>query len=396
MPGMIGVDGLPIIAYLTIAIVAFNALAMAAVSMIHPREGGPAAWAFGNMLAAVGVTIMIVRTPQNEPLVALFGNTMFVGSYAALWIGCARFLQHPLPLRPTIAITIAWLPAFMWYLLVDPNPAARATVMALALAALCGGIAIGMLRRIEPGLLQTQGFLGLIFAVLGMLYLLRAAASMMRLLENSDFGYGPLGSGIFIIPAAATTLATLTCALMLNQRLQLRLHAGSQTDPLTGLLNRGLLDSLGSKEVARARRHGYGLCIVAFDIDHFEQINRQYGYSAGDAMLRQIGSLMGGILRREDHIGRLDGAHFCIMLPSTRLSGAQQMAERLRQTIASRPLENGLQVTASFGIAALGLHGDDWAGMMQRAQTALYRAKTEGRNRVETAPLSDAVFAAPV
>jgi len=392
---MIGVDSLPIIAFLTITIVAFNALAMAAVSMVHPRENGPAAWAFGNMLAAVGITIMIVRTPQNEPLVALLGNAMFIGSYASLWIGCARFQQHPLPWRPLVAIAAAWLPAFLWYLLGDPDAAARATVMALALAAICGGIAVSMLRRIEPGLLQTQGFLGLIFGVLGILYLLRATASITRLLEQADFSLGPLGNGIFVIPAAATTLATLTCALMLNQRLQQRLRAGSQTDPLTGLLNRGLLDSLGDKEVARARRHGYGLCIVAFDVDHFDHINQRHGYLAGDALLRQIGGLAGDILRREDHLSRLDGAHFCIMLPSTRLSGAQQMAERLRHAIACHPLDNGLQVTASFGIAALGLHGDDWASMMQRAETALYRAKTEGRNRVETAPLSDAAFAAP-
>lgn len=393
MPGMIGVDGLPIIAYLTIAVVCLNALIMAGVSMIHPREPGPSAWALGNMLVAVGVTVMTVRTPQNEPLVALLGNAMFVGSYVSLWIGCARFRLRQPPWLPIIGIVAIWLPAFLWYLLVTPDAGARATVMALALMLICFGITATMLYRIEPGLLQTQGFLGLIFAVLGMLYLLRAGAALGDLLEQSDFGTGPLGSGIFLIPAIGGTLATLSCTLMLSQRLQLRLQAHSQTDPLTGLLNRGLFGDLGEKEVARARRHGYGLCLLAFDIDHFERINRLHGYAAGDAMLHQIAALVGTTLRREDHFGRLDGAHFCIMLPSTRLSGAQQLAERLRQTIESRSLEKGLRVTASFGIAAFGLHGDDWASLMQRADTALYRAKTEGRNRVETAPLSDAAYA---
>lgn len=393
MPGMIGVDGLPIIAYLTIAVVCLNALVMAGVSMIHPREPGPSIWAFGNMMTAVGVTIMTVRTPQNEPMVALLGNAMFMGSYISLWIGCARFrLQQP-PWLAIAALLMLWLPAFLWYLLGAPDAAARAVVMALALAALCLGIAFTVLYRIDAGLLQTQGFLGLVFALLGMLYLLRATAGMTGLLEQDDFGTGPLGSGIFLIPAVAGLLATLSCILMLSQRLQLRLQANSQTDPLTGLLNRGLFDDLGEKEVARARRHGYGLCILAFDIDHFERINRDHGYAAGDALLHRIAALVSPTLRREDHFARLDGAHFRIMLPSTPLGGAQQLAERLRQTIESRTLDNGLRITASFGIAAFGLHGDDWASLIQRAETALYRAKTEGRNRVETAPLSDTAFA---
>lgn len=393
MPGMIGVDGLPIIAYLTISIVCLNALIMAGVSMIHPREPGSSIWAFGNMLAAVGVTIMTLRVPQNEPLVALLGNAMFVGSYVSLWVGCARFRLRQPPWLWIIGLAAIWLPAFLWYLLASPDAVARATVMALVLAAICFSIAATVLHRIEPGLLQTQGFLGMIFGMLGMLYLLRATVALGGLLEQDGFGIGPLGNGIFLIPAIGATLATLSCTLMLSQRLQLRLQANGRTDPLTGLLNRSLFDDLGGKEVARARRHGYGLCILTFDIDHFGRVSQQHGHVAGDALLHRIAALVGATLRREDHFGRLGDAHFCIMLPSTQLSGAQQLAERLRQTIESRPLDTGLQVTASFGIAAFGLHGDDWASLMQRADIALRRAKTEGRNRVETAPLSDAAFA---
>jgi len=393
MPEMIGINGLPIIAYLTIAIVCLNALIMAGVSMIHPRDQGPSIWALGNMLAAVGVTVMTVRSPQNEPIAALLGNAMFVGGYVSLWIGCARFRLRQPPWLLIAALLAVWLPAFLWYLLGSPDAAARAVVMALTLAATCFGIAVTVLHRIEPGLLQTQGFLGMIFSLLSMFYLLRATAVLGGMLEQDNFGLGPLGGGIFLIPAIAGLFATLSCILMLSQRLQRRLQDNSQTDALTGLLNRGLFDDLGEKEVARARRHIYGLCILAFDIDHFERINRQHGHAAGDALLHRIAALVSPTLRREDHFARLEGAHFRIMLPSTPLGGAQQLAERLRQIIESRMRDNGLRITASFGIAAFGLHGDDWASLVQRAETALYRAKTEGRNRVETAPLSDTAFA---
>lgn len=395
MPGMVGVDGLPIIAWFTIGIATLNTLLMSSISAIHPREAGPNAWALGNMLGAVGITILTLRTPQNEPLVALCGNAMFIAGYIGLWIGCARFKLRAPPWRVIAAVVALWLPIFLWYLLVEPDATMRALVMALALAIFCGGIALTMLRGIEPGLLQTQAFLGMLFGTLAALYLLRAAAALTGALNRSDFGAGPLGSGIFILPALAALLATVAFALMLSQRLQQRLVDTTQTDALTGLLNRGLIDQLGAKEVSRARRHGYGLAVIVFDLDHFETFNKYHGYAAGDAAMQQIARLAGACLRREDYLARLEGASFCIMLPSTRLSGAQQLAERLRQHIAGNlqnPETESLNMTASFGIAALGLHADDWPSMIQRAQAALDRAKIEGRNRIEVAPLSEAAF----
>lgn len=395
MLGMVGIEGLPIIAWFTIGIAAINALVMACVSMVHPREPGPAPWAFGNMLAAVGITIMTLRAPQTDPLVGLFGNAMFLASYVALWVGCARFRLRQPPWRLIAAIAGLWLAIFLWFLLVQPDITVRAAVIALALAALCFGVTWTMLRGIEPGLLQTQAFLGMLFGALGLLYLLRATAAMSGMLANRDFGGGPLGAGIFIIPALASLLATASCALMLSQRLQQRLQFNAQTDPLTGLLNRGLIDDIGGREVSRARRHGYGLALVIFDIDHIEAINRRSGYAAGDTALRRIAECARKALRLEDYVARLEGGTFCILLPSTRLAGAQQLAERLRREIATHPVDGGQPVTASFGIAALGLHGDDWGSMMQRARTALYRAKTEGRNRVEVAALSETAFQTP-
>lgn len=131
------------------------------------------------------------------------------------------------------------------------------------------------------------------------------------------------------------------------------------------------------------------------EIDHFEAVNSTHGYPVGDMMLQRISALASASLRQEDFIARLDHSGFALLLPSTRMAGAQQMAERLRREIAATRIEidgQVLSVTASFGIAAFGLHSDDWAEMVQHAQTALNRAKTDGGDRIEIAALSNTLL----
>lgn len=395
MPDVIRADDLPVIALVTLALLGINALVGVWVSVVHPREEGPATWALANVLFATGVAVLMLRVPQQEPYVALFGNIVLVISYLLMWFGFLRFRFRVIPYLLSGIGFLAYVAAFTWFLLGRPDIVVRVTLTASAIAVLCGLITWTLLYRIEAGLVQTQAFIAMLFGALGMLNLLRGVAAATGALLPSDFGGGPLGAGIFVLPTIASLLATAACILMLNQRLQQRLQVSAQTDPLTGLINRGLLDDLGRKEVARARRHGYGLSVVVMELDHFAAINGTHGYDAGDRVLRHVSALATATLRAEDFIARLDHSEFALLLPSTRMAGAQQMAERLRREIAATAIEIDAQVlslTASFGIAAFGLHSDDWNEMVQRAQTALYRAKTDGGNRIEIAPLSDALL----
>jgi diguanylate cyclase (GGDEF)-like protein len=395
MPDITGAADLPVVALVTLALLGINVLVGVGVSVVHPREEGPASWALANVLFAVAVAVLMLRMPQREPNVALFGNATYVLSYALLWIGLSRFRLRPAPYRAAAVIFLLFICSFSWFLFIQPDIIVRVTLSSATVALFCGLITWTMLFRIEPGLVQTQSFIGMLFGALGMLSLLRAVAAATGALKPSDFGGGPFGAGIFVLPAIASLLAAAACILMLNQRLQQRLQHNTQTDPITGLLNRALLDDLGSKEIARAKRHGYGLSVLVFELDHFSAIVSSHGYDAGDTVLRRIAALVTEKLRREDFVTRLDDESFALLLPSTRMAGAQQMAERLRLEIAATTIDAGgerLSLTASFGIAAFGLHSDDWTEMVQRAQTALYRAKTDGGNRIEIAPLSDALL----
>jgi diguanylate cyclase (GGDEF)-like protein len=157
------------------------------------------------------------------------------------------------------------------------------------------------------------------------------------------------------------------------------------TDSLTGLLNRrAFLDST-IKEVARTKRYGDTLSVVLLDIDHFKQINDHRGHAGGDAVLQSVGRLLTGALRSCDIAARWGGEEFVLVLPSTPLDGGMQVAERVRETLASARILDSNQelipVTASFGVACY--RGDEsLEQVIDRADRAMYRAKSQGRNRV--------------
>ena len=159
-------------------------------------------------------------------------------------------------------------------------------------------------------------------------------------------------------------------------------------DPLTGCLNRrGLFESLNSA-FDRAKRSGGKLSCVMCDIDHFKTINDTHGHGAGDKVIRAVAEVLRSGARESDVIARYGGEEFCLMLPGLSLHQGSEMAERLRRTLAA--LDNdGIKVTASFGVSAMEALPADAEGLLKQADVALYRAKRSGRNRVVIHTLPD-------
>jgi len=158
------------------------------------------------------------------------------------------------------------------------------------------------------------------------------------------------------------------------------------TDPLTGLYNRRYLDShmqlLIERSVARSRP----LSVLAIDLDRFKLVNDTHGHDAGDRVLREFSQRMRLAIRGIDLACRHGGEEFIIVLPDTDAETAESIAERLRCGIAETPFEiddngNSIGVTASIGIATLATD-ESTADLLKRADTALYEAKAQGRNRV--------------
>ena len=158
----------------------------------------------------------------------------------------------------------------------------------------------------------------------------------------------------------------------------------STTDPLTGLSNRRSFGVAAANEVGKAARYHRPLSLVMIDIDHFKRVNDTFGHAAGDEILVAVAGACRRGARTVDHVARLGGEEFCLLLPETASAGAEILAERLRASIAGlRLVYDGreLVVTASFGIAEW-REGDDFDGLLRRADDALYAAKGQGRDRV--------------
>ena len=162
-----------------------------------------------------------------------------------------------------------------------------------------------------------------------------------------------------------------------------RIEELSITDRLTGLYNRLKLDELLALHVSIAHRHQTPFSLIMLDIDKFKSVNDTYGHQVGDTLLQEIACVLKSNIRQEDSLGRWGGEEFLILLPSTTLEGAVQMAEKLRMAIEGYAFTTVGKRTSSFGVASY-TQGDDTKTLVGRADEALYRAKANGRNRVES------------
>lgn len=158
----------------------------------------------------------------------------------------------------------------------------------------------------------------------------------------------------------------------------------AHVDELTGVANRRRLMDVLTSEINRCRRSRSPLSIALLDIDHFKRINDRFGHPAGDAILRRVACSVDERMQDIDCFGRYGGEEFMMILPQTDLKGARTKAERICQSLRETScdsLQKGLQITASVGVAQY-RDSELAEDVIQRADEALYQAKTTGRDRV--------------
>jgi diguanylate cyclase (GGDEF)-like protein len=215
---------------------------------------------------------------------------------------------------------------------------------------------------------------------------LRLARSVTQPLHEAVRLTEAVASGALQTPIEARGPQEVGQMLQAVERMRVALVERADRDALTGLLVRRRFDELAQAECERSGRLRSHFAVLLLDLDHFKQINDRHGHATGDRVLQISATALQGAVRGIDHVARYGGEEFAVLLPGADIAAAGRVAERIREAVATATtglMQGTDTVTASIGAAAC--HPDDdfsLAGLMARADAALYDAKRGGRNRV--------------
>lgn len=205
--------------------------------------------------------------------------------------------------------------------------------------------------------------------------------------------YGQFDLGVQIERIVTLLLFAAICWSIAKWAVQLREYA--TTDPLTGLTNRRTFEERLRDELLRARRQQHVLSVVMFDADHFKQVNDEHGHPAGDAVLRDLATLLRSSLRRTDLLTRWGGEEFVIAYLDTAADDAAGLADTLRARVAATgialPGGGTVRITVSGGVAAAPDDGFEVEELMRSADARLLEAKRAGRDRIVQVPVRESV-----
>ncbi len=216
------------------------------------------------------------------------------------------------------------------------------------------------------------------------------ALGMLFLQLRQQIPVGPTDDSTALVaesrPRLAIVVAENIALALANLRLRETLKSQAIRDPLTGLFNRRYLEETMARELDRAKRLGSGLGVIMLDLDHFKEFNDTMGHKAGDALLNALGILIKSQCRGEDIPCRFGGEEFLLLLPGASLEATLARAEKLRRGVKQLKVRYQGQLlrstTVSLGVALYPDHGSTGEVVIEAADSALYRAKEEGRDRV--------------
>jgi len=193
--------------------------------------------------------------------------------------------------------------------------------------------------------------------------------------------------GVLLVTLAAEAIMVFRPMARRIRHYAAELMTMATLDPLTGALNRRAFMDRSKTELERARRHRRPLSLLMLDGDHFKRVNDAYGHAAGDEALRVLTRTIGGLMRTSDSFGRFGGEEFVVLAPETPMGGACELAERIRAAMADTQIIHGdarFTLTVSIGATAVDPGESDIAPALARADSALYRAKEQGRNQISS------------
>ncbi|TWG39714.1 diguanylate cyclase (GGDEF)-like protein [Acidovorax delafieldii] len=354
------------------------------------RRDGLGRWAAALLVNAIGHLLIMLRGLIPDVLSIVVGNLMlssvFVGMIAAVYQFQGRPVRWPLLLAPPLLVLV-FVSVF-----IDNFPARVSFVgLVIGLQAVWALLAALSHRHATVGRGQWLLVAGLSLeaVVLGgrALVAISTHSEATNILQSSA-----LQTLTFLATFSVVLVSSVGFVFMSRDRADENNRVLAALDPLTGVANRRSLIAALDRDVARAQRMREPMALMMVDIDHFKDVNDQYGHPAGDRVLCSVVNVLRQRVRAQDLVGRYGGEEFMVLLPDTGLTGAEQLARELCKAVEESrcPADGvpgpGIAVTVSIGVFGGRLEsGDSWDMLIAAADRALYQAKNNGRNRVEVA-----------
>ncbi len=334
------------------------------------------ALALGLGLDALGLAAISLRNWFAALVITVVLQALL---WAVLRLGWDRHLTwDPHYLYVPMAVAVACLNLYMY---LDPSLRMVLLMAWFSFPVFMAGLAGA------AGVVTMAGLVGL--GYLGAVALLSARGSPV------SWPFEVVVVGIFMIVNGYTAVVfeRLRRERIERRRLRETLSQMAITDPLTGIFNRRHFDGMLRNEIERVRRYGGHCSLALIDLDFFKVYNDTLGHVAGDALLRELASVIKSYLRTSDVCARYGGEEFGLILVHTPCDDAAQAMERLRDVIEQYPFHGGkdpapLRLTVSVGVACCPEDASEPEDLVTRADDALYAAKRLGRNRVQVAALA--------
>ncbi|WP_458722566.1 GGDEF domain-containing protein [Pseudomonas brenneri] len=338
------------------------------------------------LLASLGTALIVVRGIGMDFVALILGNVVLLLSAAMNWTAMRVFVQGKPYLPGILAGPALWL---LMCLIPQFYGSMSSRVSLYSLLAAGYGVlsALELWRHrqhLEVAYLPAMGLM--VFHTT--FYCVRAVIDPGMPLKNENalmgegvpfFSFMLFESMLYAIGIAYVTLA------MVKERAELKFKAAAFSDVLTGIGNRRAFMLHGEQLLADSRQRGQTTALLLCDLDYFKRLNDSFGHPMGDQALIAFSQLTATLLRKHDLFARIGGEEFACLLQGTDEQGAIQVAERIRQGFASLDLLAPGFLSVSIGIVTTTPTCHDLSRLLSQADQALYRAKDQGRNRVQTA-----------
>ncbi|SNT26903.1 diguanylate cyclase (GGDEF) domain-containing protein [Granulicella rosea] len=348
-----------------------------------PHIRGAHAMAQGFFCSSFAAGIFLLRGPVLD-------TPSFVVANGLLWTGFILFYRgvaESLRMRPSygfpVAVAAVGLASLAIHGQVDTQIITRIGIISATSFLLKLYLAIGVARHRPWSRLQrwTLGFV----AASMLVNLLRSLGTLVVAPSASIFQYDPVQAGYTLSALLSALGLGILCLALVGQQVTAGIEQDARRDTLTGALNRLGIEELMAVELERARRGATSFAIALLDVDNFKAFNDLGGHAAGDEVLRHVVASISRQLRPYDACGRLGGDEFLILLPGASEFDAQAVCDRILREVSMRPAEGVAEPipTVSMGWT-IASRSDLVAEILARADRALYSAKQQGRNCVQT------------